>query len=94
MNKFDEHINGTKPVIVDFFAEWCGPCKMMPPILHKVKESVGDKATILKMDIDKNPAYSRQFEIMAVPTIIIFKNGKAIWRNSGVPTANQIMSNS
>jgi len=92
MNNFDKHINAGKPVVVDFFAEWCGPCKMMPPILKQVKEKIADRATILKMDIDKNPEYARKYAVQAVPTLIIFKNGKIAWRRSGVTPAGEILS--
>lgn len=91
MNNFEGHIQGDKPVVVDFFAEWCGPCKMMAPVLAQVKEKVGDRATILKMDIDKNRHYAELYGIQAVPTLIIFKNGKALWRHSGVTPANDIL---
>ena len=76
MNNFETHIKGEKHVVVDFFAEWCGPCKMMPPVLSEVKKQVGDKATILKMDIDKNPQYAQLYGIQSVPTLMIFKKGK------------------
>jgi thioredoxin 1 len=92
MNSFETHINGNKPVVVDFFAEWCGPCKMMPPVLRQVKDKVGDDITILKMDIDKNPAYAEKFRIQAVPTLIIFKGGSVIWRKSGVAAAHEILA--
>ncbi|MEO5944199.1 MAG: thioredoxin [Ferruginibacter sp.] len=91
MNDFDKYINGSKPVIVDFFAEWCGPCKMMPPILKDLKSKVGDNAIILKMDIDKNPTYARKYNVQAVPTLIVFKEGKITWRNSGVTPAHEIV---
>jgi len=91
MNDFERHIQGSKPVVVDFFAEWCGPCKMMPPILKEVKSSVGDGATILKMDIDKNPEYARRFGVQAVPTLIIFQHGKIAWRKSGVTMSKEIL---
>lgn len=91
MPSFEDHINGNKPVVVDFFAEWCGPCKMMPPILSQVKQSVGDNATILKLDIDKNPHYAQKFGIQSVPTLMIFKNGNVVWRTSGVTPAHQIL---
>ncbi|MDB5201245.1 MAG: thioredoxin [Ferruginibacter sp.] len=90
MTNFDQYINADKPVVVDFFAEWCGPCKMMPPILKDLKAKVGDKAIVLKMDIDKNPAYAQKYGIQSVPTLIIFQQGKIIWRNSGVTPANEI----
>jgi|SRR5579862_3451025 len=91
MNKFEEHIQGNKPVIVDFFAEWCGPCKHMPPILKKVKDTVGEKATILKMDVDRNPAYASRYGIQSIPTLMIFKNGNIIWRKTGVAAASEIL---
>ena len=91
MNNFETHINGNTPVVVDFFAEWCGPCKMMPPILKEVKAAVGGQATILKMDVDKNRLYSEKYGIQSIPTLIIFKNGKILWRKSGVASAQEIM---
>jgi thioredoxin 1 len=91
MNSFESHIQGNIPVVVDFFAEWCGPCKLMPPVLHQVKEKTGDRATVLKMDIDKNPEYTERYNIRAVPTLIIFKGGEVIWRKSGVASAHEIL---
>lgn len=88
---FESHINGMKPVVVDFFATWCGPCKMMEPVLKQLKGKVGDKVTILKMDIDKNPAYANRYGIQAVPTVIIFKEGKIIWRKSGVANESELL---
>src|SRR5260221_3258618 len=91
MNNFESLIQSDIPVVVDFFAEWCGPCKIMPPVLHNVKEKIGTRATVLKMDIDKNPSYSQRYQIQAVPTLIIFHRGNIIWRKSGVVPAQEIL---
>jgi thioredoxin 1 len=90
MTSFSEVIQSDKPVLVDFFATWCGPCKMMSPILHEVKTAVGDKITILKIDVDKNPEVSSQFQVQSVPTLILFKQGKVMWRQSGVVQAREL----
>jgi thioredoxin 1 len=87
---FAQLINGEKPVMVDFSAEWCGPCKMMKPILAELKKMVGEHVTIIKVDVDSNPAISGLYQIQSVPTLVIFKKGQIIWRKSGVISAAQL----
>jgi len=93
MEKFSEILNGDKPVLVDFTAEWCGPCKMMAPELKKFAQSHTDSVRVLKIDIDKNRPVANQYQIQGVPTLILFKEGKILWRQSGAMTANDIARN-
>ena len=87
---FSEIIQSGKTVLVDFFAEWCGPCKMMQPILKELNEMVGEDVRIIKIDVDKNPMASSTFQIRGVPTLMIFKDGQIKWRQSGVLSAQQL----
>lgn len=92
MSKFSDLINGEQPVLVDFSAEWCGPCKAMAPILKDVKKEMDNNVKIIKVDVDKNPQAAQKFQVRGVPTLILFKAGKLLWRQSGVVPANQLTS--
>ncbi len=92
MATFQEIVNSDKPVLVDFAAEWCGPCKMMKPILKDLKNQLGDDITIITVDVDRNQAAAAQYNIRSVPTLMIFKKGESLWRQSGVLQAGQLQS--
>jgi len=91
MDSFETLINSDKPVLVDFFATWCGSCKMMSPILKEVKDKMGDDVKVIKIDVDKNQRLASRFNVQGVPTLMVFKNGQSNWRQSGVVQARQLL---
>ena len=92
MSNFSEIINQDKPVLVDFFAEWCGPCKMMSPILKEVKDELGEKIAIIKIDVDKNQYLASQYQVRGVPTFVLYKAGNQVWRQSGMIQKRELIS--
>ncbi len=88
---FDSIINSEKPVLIDFFATWCGPCKTLAPILKQVKDNLGERITILKIDVDKNQELASKYQVRGVPTMVLFQNGKLLWRESGVLSQDEII---
>lgn len=91
MSKFDTIINSEKPVLIDFFATWCGPCKMLGPILKEVKDSLGERISIIKIDVDKNQQIASKYQVRGVPTMILYQRGQQLWRQSGVLTKEEII---
>lgn len=91
-NNFNSIINLDTPVLVDFYADWCGPCKMLAPILKQVKDELGSSIKIVKIDVDKNELLAAKYQVRGVPTMLLFKNGKQVWRQSGVLQKNDIIS--
>lgn len=90
-SSFSEIIKGETTVLVDFFADWCGPCKSLAPILKDVKSDLGDSIKVIKIDVDKNQALATQYQVRGVPTMILFKNGKQVWRQSGVVPKHDLL---
>ena len=93
MGKFNEIINSTTPTLVDFYATWCGPCKMMPPILQEVVSEIGDKVKVIKVDVDTNSDAASKYGIRSVPTLLLFKEGEIVWKQGGVSTKKIIIEN-
>lgn len=91
MSNFTDIINSPKPVLVDFFATWCGPCKMLAPILKEVKDELGENISIIKIDVDKNQPLAAQYQVRGVPTMMLFQNGNQLWRQSGVISKQEIV---
>ena len=90
-DSFNNIINSETPVLVDFHADWCGPCKMLAPILKQVKEEMGNALKIVKIDVEKNQSLASTYQVRGVPTMLLFKNGKQVWRQSGVLQKNDIL---
>ena len=92
MASFNDIISTSKPVLVDFYAEWCGPCKLMTPVLHEVKDNLGDAVTVIKINVDKNPGLATRFQVRGVPTFMLFKDKKQVWRQSGIISKDELIS--
>ncbi|MEH6513125.1 MAG: thioredoxin [Maribacter arcticus] len=90
-SSFSKIIDSETPVLVDFYADWCGPCKMLGPILKQVKDEMGEAVKIVKLDVDKNQSIAAKYQVRGVPTMLLFKNGKQLWRQSGVLQKNDLI---
>jgi len=90
MNNLEELINGDKPVLLDFFGTWCAPCRMMEPVLKELKNKIGENGTIVKVDVDKNQHILQYFQIRGIPTFIVYKKGKQVWRDSGIQSLDKL----
>lgn len=91
MSKFDTIINSEQPVLIDFFATWCGPCKLLGPILKEVKDSLGERISIIKIDVDKNQQIASKYQVRGVPTMILYQRGQQLWRQSGVLSKEELI---
>jgi thioredoxin 1 len=92
MNDFNELINGSKPVLVDFYATWCGPCQMQAPILEDVKQRLGDSVSVVKIDVDRNSEAAAMYNVRSIPTLMLFKDGKQLWRGTGLHQAEDLIA--
>lgn len=92
LTPFQELINGDTPVLVDFYADWCAPCRMMPPILKEVKQNLGDRIQIIKIDTDRNPAVAIKYQVRGIPNLILFHKGNVLWQQAGVVPAPQLQA--
>ncbi|MGE5520435.1 MAG: thioredoxin family protein [Candidatus Dadabacteria bacterium] len=90
---FESHIQGSKPVLVEFYAEWSGPCKLLIPILHEVKETTGNRISVLRINISEDPSYAEDYHVYTVPTLILFRDGRIIWRKNGIASSHEILHN-
>jgi thioredoxin 1 len=91
-NSFENLIASSKPILIDFYATWCGPCKMLSPVLEQVKDTLGDRIMILKIDVDKNQELAKQMEVRGVPTLFLYQESKQLWRQSGVLSKEEIIN--
>ncbi|MGZ3839294.1 MAG: thioredoxin family protein [Flavisolibacter sp.] len=88
---FESHINGRKPVLVEYYADWCEPCKLLVPVLQEVKETAGDRAVVLRINIDEDKPFAEDYQVYTVPTLIVFKEGNERWRKNGISSSHEIL---